>query len=114
VFGVSAGVLWADSRRVGTCRTGAAVARRWLYEHRLILLRERDLRMMIIKVIREHEAGLARTIVEGIAPSLLAHWRARGEGRANGSIADQGSCVQNSQLCSFKCVIHRRKGTGAG
>src|ERR1039458_4403026 len=32
-------------------------ARRWLYEHRLIVLRDRDLRTMIIKAIREHEAG---------------------------------------------------------
>jgi hypothetical protein len=32
--------------------------------------------MMIIKAIREHEAGLARTIVEGIDPLLLAQWRA--------------------------------------
>jgi hypothetical protein len=51
-------------------------ARRWLYEHRLIVLRDRDLRTMIIKAIREHEAGLARTIVEGVAPPLLARWRA--------------------------------------
>jgi len=47
-------------------------ARRWLYEHRLIVLRDRDLRTMIIKAIREHEAGLARTIVEGVDPPLLA------------------------------------------
>jgi hypothetical protein len=51
-------------------------ARRWLYEHRLIVLRDRDLRTMIIKAIREHEAGLARTIVEGVDPPLLAQWRA--------------------------------------
>lgn len=51
-------------------------ARRWLYEHRLIVLRERDLRMMIIKAIRQHEAGLARTIVEAVDPLLLAQWRA--------------------------------------
>jgi hypothetical protein len=29
-------------------------ARRWLYEHRLIVLRDRDLRTMMIKAIREH------------------------------------------------------------
>jgi hypothetical protein len=51
-------------------------ARRWLYEHRLIVLRDRDLRTMIIKAIREHEACLARTIVEGVDPALLAQWRA--------------------------------------
>jgi hypothetical protein len=51
-------------------------ARRWLYEHRLIMLHERDLRTTIIRAIREHEAGIARTIVQGIDPLLLAQWRA--------------------------------------
>jgi hypothetical protein len=51
-------------------------ARRWLYEHRLIVLRERDLRKMIIKAIRQHEAGLARTIVEAVDPLLLVRCRA--------------------------------------
>ena len=51
-------------------------ARRWLYEHRLIVLRDRDLRTLIIKAIREREAGLARSIVEGVDPPLLAQWRA--------------------------------------
>jgi hypothetical protein len=51
-------------------------ARRWFYEHRLIVLRDRDLRTMLIKAIREHEAGLARTIVEGVDSPLLAQWRA--------------------------------------
>jgi hypothetical protein len=34
------------------------------------VLRDRDLRTMIIKAIREHEAGLARTIVEGCSNSV--------------------------------------------
>ena len=51
-------------------------ARRWLYEHRLIVLRERDLRTMIIKAIRQHEAALARTIVEAVDPLLRAQWQA--------------------------------------
>jgi hypothetical protein len=50
-------------------------ARRWLYEHPLIVLRDRDLRTMIIEAIRGHEAGLARTIIEGAASPLLAQWR---------------------------------------
>jgi hypothetical protein len=40
------------------------------------VLRDRDLRTMIVKAIREHEADLARTIVEGVDPPLLAQWRA--------------------------------------
>jgi hypothetical protein len=51
-------------------------ARRWLYEHRLIVLRDRDLRTMIIKAIRQHEADLAGIVVAGVAPPLLAQWRA--------------------------------------
>jgi hypothetical protein len=33
---------------------------------------------MIIKAIREHEAGHARTIVERVDPPLLAQWDADG------------------------------------
>ena len=51
-------------------------ARRWLYEHRLIVLRERDLRAMIIKAIRQHEAALARIIVEAVDPLLRSQWQA--------------------------------------
>jgi len=51
------------------CRSGAAgrvlspttdrqrllgFARRWLYEHRLLVPRERDLRVMIHKAVRSH------------------------------------------------------------
>jgi hypothetical protein len=50
-------------------------ARRWLYEHRLIVLRERDLRTMIAKAIQAHEAELARTIVGAVDPALLGEWR---------------------------------------
>jgi hypothetical protein len=37
-------------------------ARRWLYEHRLLVPRERDLRVMIHKAVRSHKAALARSI----------------------------------------------------
>jgi hypothetical protein len=51
----------AQRRALGDRRRLLQCARRWVYEHRLIGLRERDLRMMIIKAIRQHEAELART-----------------------------------------------------
>ena len=51
-------------------------ARRWLYEHQLIVLRERDLRTMIATAIRSHEAALARGIHDSLDPLLLAQWRA--------------------------------------
>src|SRR5260221_2163344 len=58
------------------CETLGEFARRWLYEHQLIVLRERDLRTMIAKAIRSHEAALARGIHDAIDPLLLAQWRA--------------------------------------
>ena len=51
-------------------------ARRWLYEHRLIVLRERELRTMIAKAIRSHEAALARGMHDAVDPLLLAQWHA--------------------------------------
>ncbi len=50
-------------------------ARGWLYEHRLIVPRERELRTMIAKAIRAHETQLARTIVGAVDPALLGEWR---------------------------------------
>jgi hypothetical protein len=38
----------------------------------LIVLRERDLRGMIIKAMRQHEVVLACSIVEAVDPRLLA------------------------------------------
>jgi hypothetical protein len=48
---------------------------RWLYERRLIVLRERDLRTMIVKAIRQYEAALARSIVEAVDPLLRSRSR---------------------------------------
>jgi hypothetical protein len=52
-------------------------ARRWLYDHKQIIPRERDLRGYIAKAIRQHEAMLVREIAEAIAPDLLARWKTR-------------------------------------
>lgn len=49
-------------------------ARRWLYKHRLLVPRERDLRMLIRKAVRSHEAVLARSILETVKPLLRAEW----------------------------------------
>jgi Domain of unknown function (DUF4158) len=37
-------------------------ARRWLYQHRLLAPRERDLRVMIRKAVHSHEAALGQSI----------------------------------------------------
>jgi hypothetical protein len=41
-------------------------ARRWLYDHKQIIPRERELRAYIAKAIRQHEATLVSEIVEAI------------------------------------------------
>jgi hypothetical protein len=50
-------------------------ARRWLYERKLIIPRERELRRYIAKAIDQHEATLVREIIEAIDPALLTQWK---------------------------------------
>lgn len=68
-----------------------------MYEHRLIVLRERDLRAMIAKAIQAHEAELARTIVGAVDPALLyvQRWLAwiRGELRRMPTAGGGSPCV---------------------
>jgi hypothetical protein len=51
-------------------------ARRWLYDHRLIIVHERRLRAMIAAARRQHEAQLARPIERSVEPNLLMQWQA--------------------------------------
>jgi hypothetical protein len=51
-------------------------ARRWLYDHKPIIPRERELRAYIAKAIRHHEATLVSEIIEAIDPALLIQWKA--------------------------------------
>ena len=50
-------------------------ARRWLYEHQLLIVHERLLRSIIAAARREHEAHLARRIDQAIEPGLMMQWR---------------------------------------
>jgi uncharacterized protein DUF4158 len=50
-------------------------ARRWLYDHKQIIPRERELRGYIAKAIRQHETTLVSEIVGAIDPDLLAQWK---------------------------------------
>ena len=50
-------------------------ARRWLYERKQIIPRERELRRYIAKAIDQHEATLVREIIKAIDPALLAQWK---------------------------------------
>ena len=51
-------------------------ARRWLYDHRLLIVHERRLRAMIAAARRQHKAELARRIDHAVEPGLLMQWRA--------------------------------------
>lgn len=50
-------------------------ARRWLYDHHLIIMHERSLRSIIVSATRQYEAALARSIHAGIDSGLLERWR---------------------------------------
>jgi TnpA family transposase len=50
-------------------------ARRWLYDHQLIIMHERSLRSAIASATRQYEAALAKGIHAGIDSELLERWR---------------------------------------
>lgn len=52
-----------------------AFARRWLYEHRLLIVHDRALRTMITAAATQLETELAHSIQATVGASLLARWR---------------------------------------
>ena len=50
-------------------------ARRWLYEHQLLIVHERLLRSMIAAARRQHEAQIAHQIDQAVEPGLMMRWR---------------------------------------
>ena len=62
--------------RTGDRERLRAFARRWPYEHRLFVPRERELRRMVLQALRRHEAELAEAISREIEPLRLAEWSA--------------------------------------
>jgi Domain of unknown function (DUF4158) len=53
-----------------------AFARRWLYEHRLLIVHDRALRAMIAAAATQLETELAHEIQATVGSSLMAQWRA--------------------------------------
>lgn len=51
-------------------------ARRWLYEHRLLIVHDRMLRKMIAASVQQFETDLAAAIQASVGDALLARWRA--------------------------------------
>ena len=81
-------------------------ARRWLYDRKQIIPRERELRAYIAKAIRQHEATLVSEIVEAIDPDLLARWE-----RTITQPREDGATVQ-SWLWAAPASIRRGKSIG--
>ena len=50
-------------------------ARRWVYDHQLIITHERSLRSTIVSATRQYEAALAKSIHAGMDSDLLERWR---------------------------------------
>ena len=49
-------------------------ARRWLYEHRLLIMHERSIRSTIVKARRQYEVALAKSIHAAIDEERLERW----------------------------------------
>ena len=67
------------ARREELVRTGdrhllLRFARRWMYEHRLIIVHERQLRSMIATAMHQYEAELAKKVRASIDKSLRKRW----------------------------------------
>src|SRR5450631_799928 len=52
-----------------------AFARRWLYDHYLIIMHERSVRSIIVSGTRQYEAALAKSIHAAVDDGLLERWR---------------------------------------
>ena len=49
-------------------------ARRWLYDHQLLVLHDRALRQLIVAAVAQFEAALAKSIRQSVPPSAWARW----------------------------------------
>ena len=48
--------------------------KRWLYEHRILLPRDRTLRELIVQAIREVEAALTGELMQAFGEATLDRW----------------------------------------
>lgn len=56
-------------------RSSATYARQWLYDHKILVAREQDLRAMVLAAIRQFEASLGRTIQADVGREAVQRWR---------------------------------------
>jgi hypothetical protein len=52
-------------------------AQRWLYDHKLLVARDRDLRAVIVAARRQYETSLAKAIHADVGEELLDRWSNR-------------------------------------
>ncbi len=69
-------VLRQELERIGDPERLLAYVRRRLYDQRLVVGRDRDLRALITAATRLHETGLARQIHRSVSAEVLAEWQA--------------------------------------
>lgn len=50
-------------------------ARRWLYQSKILILRDRDIRVLVTAALGQLEEETAETIATVVPPELLARWR---------------------------------------
>ena len=50
-------------------------ARRWLYQSKILILRDRDIRVLVPAALRQLEEETAKTIATAVPPELLLRWR---------------------------------------
>jgi hypothetical protein len=59
-------------------RNSLTFARRWLYDRQLLVMRERDLRTIIVAAIRQYEATPSR-MIQAMSRRLRWHGGSRGK-----------------------------------
>ncbi|MBK5207357.1 MAG: Tn3 family transposase [Polaromonas sp.] len=50
-------------------------ARRWLYQSKILILRDRDIRVLVTAALGQLEEETAKTIATAVPPELLVRWR---------------------------------------
>src|SRR3546814_8055235 len=50
-------------------------ARRWLYQSKILILRDRDIRVLVTAALGQLEEETAKTIAASVLPEQLVRWR---------------------------------------
>lgn len=69
-------VRWLRETLTGRADSGSLLPdlKRWFYDHRILLVAERELKRLIVGAQHDHEAQLAEALVRSYGASRLAEW----------------------------------------